>query len=198
MTDHEKKELQELRKREEQRKNRVKRQNESAKERWETISCRLPKGTKARIDAAGETVNGLINRLIADYLDGDQLQRSEDQEEPAKAAGTEKTPEECAADLMEQARREQEETARREREELENAKPAEIRQSGELNKARQALKLEKIRKEEEENRAKMTEEQQRAQDFIDQARKKDREAAEKAEEAKHWEMWKPAINDEEK
>ena len=27
----------------------VKAQNESAKERWETVSCRLPKGTKERI-----------------------------------------------------------------------------------------------------------------------------------------------------
>ena len=45
-------------------KNRIKAQNESAKNRWETVSCRLPIGTKARITAAGETVNGLINKLV--------------------------------------------------------------------------------------------------------------------------------------
>lgn len=191
MKNTEKDELETLRAEKEKRRRQAKAWNEKAKENWETVSCRLPKGTKERIAKQDLKINGLINKLILA-----ELERLEDMQ--AKAAEAEKTQEERAEELKEQARREQEETARREREELENAKPAEIRQSGELNKARQALKLEKIRKEEEENRAKMTEEQQRAQDFIDQARKKDREAAEKAEEAKRWEMWKPAINDEEK
>lgn len=46
----------------------VKAQNESAKERWETVSCRLPKGTKERIAEKGLTVNGLINSLVLEKL----------------------------------------------------------------------------------------------------------------------------------
>lgn len=46
----------------------VKAQNESAKERWETVSCRLPKGTKERIGKKGLTVNGLINSLVLEKL----------------------------------------------------------------------------------------------------------------------------------
>ena len=46
----------------------VKAQNESAKERWETVSCRLPKGTKERIAKKGLTVNGLINSLVLEKL----------------------------------------------------------------------------------------------------------------------------------
>ena len=46
----------------------VKAQNESAKERWETVSCRLPKGTKERIAKKGLTVNGFINSLVLEKL----------------------------------------------------------------------------------------------------------------------------------
>lgn len=45
-------------------KERVKTQNEKAKENWDTVSCRLPKGTKDRIKALGLTVNGLINDVV--------------------------------------------------------------------------------------------------------------------------------------
>lgn len=48
---------------------RAKRQNEKAKENWDCISCRLPKGTKDRITAAGESVNGLVNRLVLEFLE---------------------------------------------------------------------------------------------------------------------------------
>lgn len=48
---------------------RVKAQNEAAKNRWDTVSCRLPKGTKDRIKAQGLKVNGLINRLVLAELD---------------------------------------------------------------------------------------------------------------------------------
>lgn len=50
-------------------KKRVKDQNEKAKENWDTVSCRLPKGTKDRITAQGLTVNGLINTLVLAELD---------------------------------------------------------------------------------------------------------------------------------
>ena len=43
---------------------RARKQNEAAKNNWDCITCRLPKGTKERIQARGETVNGYINRLI--------------------------------------------------------------------------------------------------------------------------------------
>lgn len=48
---------------------RARRQNEKAKENWDIISCRLPKGTKERIQANGLTVNGTINAAVLSYLD---------------------------------------------------------------------------------------------------------------------------------
>ena len=56
---------------------RVKRQNESAKERWDTVSCRLPKGTKDRIKKLGLSINGYINALVLD-----DLERLEHEPEP--------------------------------------------------------------------------------------------------------------------
>ena len=50
-------------------KKRVKDQNESAKERWDTVSCRLPKGTRKRITDKGLTVNGFINSLVLKELE---------------------------------------------------------------------------------------------------------------------------------
>ena len=50
-------------------KKRVKAQNEAAKENWDMVSCRLPKGTKDRIKALGLTVNGLINDLVLAELE---------------------------------------------------------------------------------------------------------------------------------
>ena len=49
-------------------KKRVKTQNEKAKENWDTVSCRLPKGTRKRITDKGLTVNGFINSLVLDEL----------------------------------------------------------------------------------------------------------------------------------
>lgn len=48
---------------------RIKKQNEKAKENWDTVSCRLPKGTKERIKALGLTINGVINESVLAYLD---------------------------------------------------------------------------------------------------------------------------------
>lgn len=48
---------------------RIKKQNAAIKENYDRISCTLPKGTKERIIASGETVNGLVNRLVLEYLD---------------------------------------------------------------------------------------------------------------------------------
>lgn len=61
-------------------KKRVKSQNEAAKKNWDTVSCRLPKGTKDRIKALGLTVNGLINDLVIAELE--RLERDKSSEPP--------------------------------------------------------------------------------------------------------------------
>lgn len=50
-------------------KKRIKDQNEKAKEKWDTVSCRLPSGTKKRITEKGLTVNGFINSLVLAELE---------------------------------------------------------------------------------------------------------------------------------
>lgn len=45
-----------------------KRQNEYIKNNYERQTVTLPKGTREKIKAKGETVNGLINRLVKEYL----------------------------------------------------------------------------------------------------------------------------------
>lgn len=47
---------------------RAKNQNERAKETWDNVSCRLPKGTKERITRSGFTVNGFINTCVLEKL----------------------------------------------------------------------------------------------------------------------------------
>ena len=49
--------------------NRDKKQNEAAKENWDRVSVSFPKGTKDQIKAKGETVNGLINKLVLEWLE---------------------------------------------------------------------------------------------------------------------------------
>ena len=63
------KQLQEQQKIIDKQRKRVKSQNEKAKENWDTVSCRLPKGTKDRIKALGLTVNGLINSAVIKELE---------------------------------------------------------------------------------------------------------------------------------
>lgn len=53
-----------LKQREQIAKARIKRQNESFKERFEKITISVPIGTKNRIRAKGESLNGYINKLI--------------------------------------------------------------------------------------------------------------------------------------
>ena len=43
--------------------------NDAAKEKWDTVSCKLPKGTKDRIKAQGLSINGYINKLVLEDLD---------------------------------------------------------------------------------------------------------------------------------
>lgn len=48
--------------------NQYKRQNEHIKENYDRISITLPKGTKELILAKGESINGYINKLVANDL----------------------------------------------------------------------------------------------------------------------------------
>lgn len=48
---------------------RYKKMNDAAKEKWDTVSCKLPKGTKDRIKAQGLSINGYINRLVLEDLE---------------------------------------------------------------------------------------------------------------------------------
>ena len=74
-------EIQYLQEKENARKERVKRQNEQAKKAWETVSCRLPIGTKKRIENQGFSINGLINKLILAELD--KLENQDQKPAPA-------------------------------------------------------------------------------------------------------------------
>lgn len=71
-----------------------KRQNDYIKNSYDRVSITLPKGTKERIKAKGESINGLINRLVLEYLDApsatDQTQPEEPQShtEPPEDAQT--------------------------------------------------------------------------------------------------------------
>lgn len=46
------------------------RQNEHIKNNYDRVSVTLPKGTKDKILASGESLNGYINRLIEKDLNG--------------------------------------------------------------------------------------------------------------------------------
>lgn len=59
-------------------KKRIKAQNEAAKENWDIVSCRLPKGTKKRIKALGLSVNGVINKSVLSFLECMEEERKEE------------------------------------------------------------------------------------------------------------------------
>lgn len=49
-------------------KKQYKRQNEHIKENYERLSVTVPKGTKEKITAKGESINGFINRILTEEL----------------------------------------------------------------------------------------------------------------------------------
>ena len=106
-----------LQEKEKARKERVKRQNEQAKNTWETVSCRLPIGTKKRIENQGFSINGLINKLILAELD-----KLENQEQKTAVSW------DHLAEIEKQK-------AEKDHAELVNAPHAEPAQHGELAKA---------------------------------------------------------------
>lgn len=65
---------------------RARRQNEKAKENWDIISCRLPKGTKDRIADLGLTANGVINTAVLAYLDALERKTENLPQEPENTA----------------------------------------------------------------------------------------------------------------
>lgn len=82
---------------------RAKKQNEAAKNNWDCISCRLPKGTKDRIQALGYTVNGFLNIIVLAELEkleaeAPQTAQSETakEEQPEQAQPKAVTPEDVA------------------------------------------------------------------------------------------------------
>lgn len=61
---------------------RARKQNVAARENWDCISCRLPKGTKERIISNGYSVNGLINKLVLNELERLEKEEKEKEEAP--------------------------------------------------------------------------------------------------------------------
>ncbi len=83
---------------------RAKKQNEAAKNNWDCISCRLPKGTKDRIQALGYTVNGFLNIIVLaelEKLEAEAPQTAQPEtakeEQPEQAQPKADTPEDVAA-----------------------------------------------------------------------------------------------------
>lgn len=57
---------------------RYKKQNEAIKENYDRVSVTLPKGTKERIKAKGESINGYITRLVLANLDESESESNDD------------------------------------------------------------------------------------------------------------------------
>ena len=47
-----------------------KRQNDHIREHYDRVSVTLPKGTKEKITATGQSINGFINQAIIEKLNG--------------------------------------------------------------------------------------------------------------------------------
>ena len=56
----------------ERQKKQYKRQNDFIKNKYERYSLTLPIGTGEKIRSRGETVNGLINKLVKGYLEEEE------------------------------------------------------------------------------------------------------------------------------
>lgn len=66
---------------------RYKRQNDYIKNSFDRVSITLPKGTKDRIKATGNSLNGLINELVLKYL-GEYDNATQSHTEPPEDAQT--------------------------------------------------------------------------------------------------------------
>ena len=83
-------------------KERIRKQNMEAKKKWASITCRIPIGSKEEIVKRGETINGLVNKLIAEWIaENPETKKYPEPERPftiPPVAG-DRTPEEEAAAL---------------------------------------------------------------------------------------------------
>lgn len=57
-------------------KKRMKKQNDSIKDKYDRVSAVLPKGTINRINALGLTINGVISQSVLDFLDSAEKSKS--------------------------------------------------------------------------------------------------------------------------
>lgn len=62
-------------------KERIRKQNIEAKKKWASITCRIPIESKEEILKRGETINGLVNKLIAEWIS----ENPETKKDPAPA-----------------------------------------------------------------------------------------------------------------
>lgn len=63
---------------------RVKRQNESSKERFDTLVCRVPKGGRDEITSRGYTINGLMRELFEAWIEEQRKKEEKEVEENTK------------------------------------------------------------------------------------------------------------------
>lgn len=79
---------------------RARKQNEVAKNNWDCVSCRLPKGTKERIQMQGFAVNSFINSVVlAELKRLENIDTVHDESEPQQC--TQSSAKEGQADLPE-------------------------------------------------------------------------------------------------
>lgn len=66
-----------------------KRQNEYIKNTYDRCTITLPKGTKDKIKSYGETANGIINKLLLEWLDRQEQQQKLPEDPQPISTGTE-------------------------------------------------------------------------------------------------------------
>ena len=131
-------------------KKRVKAQNEAAKKNWDTVSCRLPKGTKDRIKALGLTVNGVINDSVLSFLEQEENERNAELERLEAHGAQQTAPEEVHQEKLQNNNNSTKPMTLADAQAIIDRKRAEQKEREEmLEKARQ----ERIEQEESERRA---------------------------------------------
>lgn len=131
-------------------KKRIKTQNEAAKENWDMVSCRLPKGTKDRIKALGLSVNGVINKSVLSFLEQAENERNTELERLEAQEAQQIGQEEVYQEKLQNNNNSENPMTLAEAQELLDRKRAEQKEQKEmLEKAKQ----ERIAQEESERRA---------------------------------------------
>lgn len=63
---------------------RIRRQNQSAKTRFDALVCKVPKGMKEEITSRGYTINGLMRKLLEDWIEEQKEKEAKEVEENTK------------------------------------------------------------------------------------------------------------------